>query len=95
MAYGLKIKSILGWVVCSAALTGPSLEAQMQLDAASTNGIARPDLRSESQAGIWENCVGEGFPLDAHYTHWSCAGINKPNLGLNGVTGLLGLTFFF
>jgi len=33
--------------------------------------------------------------LDAHYVHWSCAGLHKPNLGLNGVTGLLGMSFFF
>ena len=33
--------------------------------------------------------------LEARYLHMSCAGIHKPNLGLNGVAGLLGITFFF
>ncbi len=33
--------------------------------------------------------------LDVHYTHWSCAGLHKPNLGLNGVTGMLGMSWFF
>jgi len=33
--------------------------------------------------------------LEARYIHWSCAGIHQPNSGLNGVTGLLGLTYFF
>jgi hypothetical protein len=33
--------------------------------------------------------------LEARYVHWSCAGLHQPNLGLNGVTGLLGVTFFF
>lgn len=33
--------------------------------------------------------------LEARYVHWSCAGLHKPNLGLNGVTGLVGITFFF
>ena len=33
--------------------------------------------------------------LEARYVHWSCAGLHKPNLGLNGVTGLLGITYFF
>jgi len=32
---------------------------------------------------------------EGRYVHWSCAGIHKPNLDLNGVTGLLGLTYFF
>ena len=33
--------------------------------------------------------------LEAHYVHWSCAGISKPNFGLNGINGMLGLTCFF
>jgi hypothetical protein len=27
--------------------------------------------------------------------HLSCAGMNRPNLGLNAVAGMLGLTWFF
>ena len=33
--------------------------------------------------------------LDVHYTHWSCAHLHEPNLGLNGVTGMLGISWFF
>jgi lipid A 3-O-deacylase len=33
--------------------------------------------------------------LEARYVHWSCAGLHQPNSGLNGVTGLLGITYFF
>jgi hypothetical protein len=33
--------------------------------------------------------------LEARYIHLSCASITKPNLGLNGVSGMLGLTYFF
>ena len=33
--------------------------------------------------------------FEARYLHISCAGIHKPNLGLNGLTGLLGVKFFF
>ena len=65
-------------------------------------GIGPPDL-----SGTFEfNLQGGGgvhfffednlaLTLDVHYTHWSCAGLHKPNLGLNGVTAMLGMTFFF
>lgn len=33
--------------------------------------------------------------LEARYLHMSCAGIHDPNLGLNGVSGLLGIACFF
>jgi hypothetical protein len=33
--------------------------------------------------------------VEARYVHWSCAGIHQPNSGLNGITGLLGITYFF
>ena len=32
---------------------------------------------------------------EVKYMHMSCAGIDKPNLGLNDVIGLIGLTWFF
>jgi lipid A 3-O-deacylase len=64
-------------------------------------GIGPPDLSGtfefNLQAGggvhyfLQENLA---ITLDAHFTHWSCGGIHKPNLGLNGVTGMLGMTFF-
>jgi hypothetical protein len=65
-------------------------------------GIGPPDLSGtfefNLQAGggvhyfLEENLA---ITLDAHFTHWSCGGIHKPNLGLNGITGMLGMTFFF
>jgi hypothetical protein len=33
--------------------------------------------------------------VETRSVHWSCAGLHDPNLGLNGVTGLFGLTYFF
>ncbi len=33
--------------------------------------------------------------IEAKYVHWSCAGIHKPNLGLNGFGGMAGISFFF
>jgi hypothetical protein len=65
-------------------------------------GIGPPDLSGtfefnlQGGAGVLfflENNLA--LTLDVHFTHWSCAGIHKPNLGLNGVTGMLGVTFFF
>ena len=64
--------------------------------------IGPPDL-----SGIFEfnlqACVGThwfikenvALTMEARYLHLSCARISDPNLGLNGVTGLVGLTFFF
>jgi hypothetical protein len=33
--------------------------------------------------------------VTAAYAHWSCAGLHQPNSGLNGITGLLGIAYFF
>jgi opacity protein-like surface antigen len=33
--------------------------------------------------------------LEARYVHWSCAGLHKPNLWLNRIQGMLGVTFFW
>jgi len=53
------------------------------------NAASTPEFNLESERkSVWENGIGEGV-------HWSCAGLSKPNLGLNGATGMLGLTFFF
>ena len=64
-------------------------------------GIGPPDL-----SGTFEfNLQGGGgvhwffkdnvtLTLEARYVHWSCAGIHKPNLGLNGIQGMLGVRFF-
>jgi len=65
-------------------------------------GIGPPDLSGtfefKLQAGVgvqWFLKENVAWSLEARYGHWSCAGLTKPNLGLNGVTGMLGLTFFF
>jgi hypothetical protein len=33
--------------------------------------------------------------VEARYLHVSDAGISSPNFGLNGVMGMIGLTWFF
>jgi hypothetical protein len=65
-------------------------------------GIGPPDLSGtfefnlQAGGGVqWFLKQNMALTLDVHYTHWSCAGISKPNKGLNGVTGLLGVAFFF
>jgi lipid A 3-O-deacylase len=65
-------------------------------------GIGPPDLSGtfefNLQAGggmqwfLWDKTA---LTLETHYVHWSCAGISKPNLGLNGITGMLGVAFYF
>ena len=64
-------------------------------------GIGPPDLSGTFEFNLQ---AGGGFhwflkdnvalTAEARHVHWSCAGIHKPNLGLNGVIGFLGLTFF-
>jgi hypothetical protein len=65
-------------------------------------GIGPPDLSGtfefNDHAGIgthWFLKDDMALTVDARYVHWSCAGLHEPNLGLNGVTGMLGLTYFF
>jgi lipid A 3-O-deacylase len=65
-------------------------------------GIGPPDLSGvfefNLQAGVgvqWFLKENLAMSLEARYLHWSCAGLSKHNLGLNGVTGMLGLTFYF
>jgi len=65
-------------------------------------GIGPPDLSGtfefnlELGGGVqWFLTDNVALTAEARYVHWSCAGIHKPNLGLNGVTGLLGLSYFF
>jgi lipid A 3-O-deacylase len=64
--------------------------------------IGPPDLSGtfefNLQAGTgiqWFLKDNVALTMEARYVHWSCAGISNPNLGLNGVTGMLGLSFFF
>jgi len=65
-------------------------------------GIGPPDLSGtfefnlQAGGGVqWFIKDHMAITLDVHYLHWSCAGLHKPNLGLNGVTGMLGVAFFF
>jgi len=65
-------------------------------------GIGPPDLSGtfefnlQAGGGVhWFFRDNTALTVEAHYTHWSCAGLHKPNLGLNGVAGSLGVTWFF
>ena len=65
-------------------------------------GIGRPDLSGtfefNLQAGtgvLWFIKDNLALSAEARYAHWSSAGLSKPNNGLNGVEGLLGVTYFF
>jgi len=65
-------------------------------------GIGPPDLSGtfefnlQASVGVqWFFRDNMALTLEARYVHWSCAGLHAPNLGLNGVTGLLGISFFF
>jgi len=65
-------------------------------------GIGPPDLSGtfefnlQAGAGIqWFIRNNMALSVEARYVHWSCAGLHDPNLGLNGVTGMAGVTFFF
>jgi hypothetical protein len=64
--------------------------------------IGPPDLSGTFQFNLqpgigtlWFVKAKMALNLEARYLHISCAGIHKPNLGLNGVTGLLGVKVFF
>jgi hypothetical protein len=65
-------------------------------------GIGPPDLSGifefnlQIGGGIqWFVKDNVAITLEGRYVHWSCAGIHQPNLGLNGLTGMLGVSFFF
>lgn len=65
-------------------------------------GIGTPDLGSRfqfnEQAGLgahWFLTRSTAITLEVFYMHLSNAGIKEPNCGVNGVKGLIGLTFFF
>lgn len=45
-----------------------------------------------SPPGIRNNLA---LAAEARYLHMSCGGINSPNLGLNTVTGMIGVSWFF
>jgi len=68
----------------------------------SATGIGRPDLSGtfefnlQASTGVqWfveKNCA---VTLEARWLHLSSAGISTPNLGLNTVMGMVGLSWFF
>jgi hypothetical protein len=65
-------------------------------------GIGRPDLSGtfefNLQPGLgvhWFFRENLALTTEARYMHMSCAGIDHPNLGVNNVIGLVGLTWLF
>ena len=65
-------------------------------------GIGPPDLSNTFEFNLqgalgvhWFAGEHIAVTAEARYLHLSCAGISHPNLGLNGVMGLVGLTYFF
>ena len=65
-------------------------------------GIGGPDLATTFEFNLQGGAGVQYFiannvsiNLEAWYLHISNAGIKEPNLGLNGITGMLGITFFF
>jgi len=68
----------------------------------SATGIGPPDASGTFEFNLQANAGVHRFLRDnlaltfeAGYMHLSCAGIHKPNLGINTVKGLLGVTWFF
>ena len=65
-------------------------------------GIGGPDNSGTFEFNLQAN-VGThwfvrddlAFTVEAGYTHLSCAGMHDPNLGVNTIKGMLGLTWFF
>ena len=65
-------------------------------------GIKHPDLGGTFEFNLQPGVGMHWFVRDnlaltgeVKYLHMSCAGIDKPNLGLNDVIGWIGLTWFF
>jgi hypothetical protein len=57
------------------------------------NKLAFPAL---SAAGVrWFLKEDLALSVEARYLHLSCAGMDSPNLGLNKVNGMLGISWFF
>ena len=66
------------------------------------SGIGPPDQSGTFEFNLQAN-VGThwfvrddlAFTFELGYLHMSCAGIHSPNLGVNTIKGMLGLTWFF
>ena len=68
----------------------------------SATEIGPPDLSGTFEFNLQANCGVHWFVRDnlaltveTGFMHLSCAGIHKPNQGLNCVKGMIGLTWFF
>jgi hypothetical protein len=64
--------------------------------------IGPPDLGGTFEFNLQPGIGAQWFlknnlalSLETRYLHMSSASIYKPNLGLNGVTGMLGVSIFF
>jgi len=68
----------------------------------SATSIGPPDLSGtfefnlQAATGVqWFIRDNLALGLEARYLHMSCAGIHPPNLGLNTVNGMVGISWFF
>jgi hypothetical protein len=68
----------------------------------SATGIGAPDLSGTFEFNL-QGAVGTHYfirnnlavTVEARYLHLSCGGMHSPNLGLNAVAGMIGLSWFF
>ena len=65
-------------------------------------GIGRPDLSGTFEFNLqpalgvhWFMRDNLALTSEVRYMHLSCAGISHPNLGMNNVVGMVGVTWFF
>lgn len=65
-------------------------------------GIGGPDLSGVFEFNLqvgggvqWFFRENEAVTVEARLMHWSDGGFSSPNLGLNGISGLIGLSYFF
>jgi len=65
-------------------------------------GIGPPDVSGtfefnlQGSVGVyWFLSDNLALTTDASYTHYSCAGIHQPNSGINNISFMLGVTWFF
>ena len=77
----------------------PYLDAGAGVTATS---IGPPDLSHtfefnlQAAAGVrWFIRDNVALSIEARYLHMSCAGLSKPNLGLNNINGMVGISWFF
>ena len=66
------------------------------------SGIGPPDQSGTFEFNLQANVGTHWFVRDnlaltfeVGYLHMSCAGLHDPNLGVNTVKGMIGLTWFF